>query len=782
MRITAILSMLWAISSLGFAQEAYKKEVNIGVLIDAKTPEVIPLYEQMKAEIQAVVGEDATLLFDDDKLLSNDFDISRAEANYQRLIEDDTEIIIAFGAINNVVISRVKEHKKPTVLFGSVPGDFSELDKTKSSSGIHNLVYLVTSQSFAVDLEVFSSLYDYKNIAVAVDKPVAENFPVKEVLDRSLEGKEYSLIPFEQVDDIIDGLDGHDALYLGGGFFLTNDHIDQLVEALLDKGIPSFTASSVEDVKRGLMATNQTDETLDQFFRRLALTVESIVNGEDAANLPLYLENENQLTLNYNTADVLGVPIKYSYIATTNLVGDIEFSAAEERYDLREVIDEVLGNNLSLKADARDIDLATQDLKTAKSNYLPDLTGAVSGTYVDPNLAEVSNGQNPEYSTTGTLTLSQTIYAPAASANIRIQDDLQKAQQENFNAAQLDAIFDGANAYFNALLLKANLQISSSNLDITKRNLKLAQQNYESGQSGKSDVLQFTSQVAQNTQTLVEAVNNLQQAFISINQLLNQPISRPIDVEDAELGEGLFEEYDYEVFNEFLDNPNYRTAFIEFLVEQAKKNAPELKSLAYNLSATERSLKLATNGRFLPSLALQGQYISVFNRSGAGAEVPMGFGNLPDSYYTVGLNLSLPIFERNQQNINRQTAIIQKEQIDYNRQNLELNIESAVNNAVLQLINQIANIELSKVSEEAAREGLELTQESYSSGAVTWVQLTEAQNTYISAQLARASAVYNYLLTTLQLERSMGYFFLTHNTDENRAFRAEFVKYLTNRN
>ena len=71
--------------------------------------------------------------------------------------------------------------------------------------------------------------------------------------------------------------------------------------------------------------------------------------------------------------------------------------------------------------------------------------------------------------------------------------------------------------------------------------------------------------------------------------------------------------------------------------------------------------------------------------------------------------MSLPIFQQNQQNINQQTAQIQLEQLGFNFQNLNLIIEQNVNNAVLQLVNQIANIELSEVSVEAARESLDLT-------------------------------------------------------------------------
>ncbi|MBO3697820.1 TolC family protein [Roseivirga sp. E12] len=784
MKIKAIIIVLMASMVYSFAQEPGKKDIHIGMLLDVRTSEIEPLTDRLKNEIRAIVGEDANIVFSEDQVLVNDFDLDKAEEHYQMMVKGKSDIILAFGAINNVIVSRKTEHLKPTILFGSAPGDFAELDKTKTSSGIHNLVYLVTSQSFEVDLEVFSELYPYENVGIAVEAAMERTLPVKELLDRIFQSKQakYRLIPFENINDITSDLEGLDALYMGGGFLLTDSEVSGLVTVLNQKRIPSFTSTDVNDVTLGLMATNQRAETLDQFFRRIALSVEAIINGEDAANLPLYIESNSELTINYNTAERLGVPLKYSLIATTNLVGDFENVTAEKRYNLLEVMKEVLTANLTLRSGAKDIELTGQDVKTAKSNYLPEVTGSVTSTYLDPKIAEISNGQNPEYSTDGSVTISQTIFAPGATANIKIQEDLLNAQRETYNASQLDVIFDGANAYFNALLLKANLQISSRNLDLTKRNLQLAQQNYESGQSGKSDLLQFRSQMAQNTQTLVEAVNQLEQGFFSLNQLLNQPINRKIDVQDADLGKGVFEEYDYDQLRVFLDDPSLRAPFVEFLVGQARNNAPELKSLAYNISANERNLQLAKRGRFLPTIALQGQYNSNFTQGGVGTEVPMGFAATPKSNYNVGLNLSLPIFQRNQQNINRQTASIQKEQLDINRQNIELNLENNVNVAVLQLTNQIANIELSKVSEEAAREGLELTQESYATGAVNWVQLTEAQDNYLNAQLANANAIYNYLLSSLQLERIMGYYFLLHTSEENENFRQEFFTYLTTRN
>ena len=189
---------------------------------------------------------------------------------------------------------------------------------------------------------------------------------------------------------------------------------------------------------------------------------------------------------------------------------------------------------------------------------------------------------------------------------------------------------------------------------------------------------------------------------------------------------------------------------------------------------------LNKQGRFLPTVALQGQVVRNISRSGAGSEFPPGFGSIPNSYYTLGLNVSIPIFQQNQRNINRQTAIIQREQLLANQDNLALNIDQSVSSAVLQVINQIANLELSKVSEAAAKESLELTQEAYRTGGVNWVQLIDAQNNFFQAQLANATAVYNFLNSALNLERNIGSFFILNSAEKNEDFRQRFRAYLEN--
>ncbi len=327
------------------------------------------------------------------------------------------------------------------------------------------------------------------------------------------------------------------------------------------------------------------------------------------------------------------------------------------------------------------------------------------------------------------------------------------------------------------LILKTNVKIQSTNLDLTKRNLEIAEENYKAGQAGRTDLLRFQSQKAQNSQTLVEAVNQLKKSYNRINQLINNDLDYEIDIKDAGFDDNIFKTYNYDNFMNLVNTPFLRKKFTEFLVQEAINNAPELKQFGHSLEAVESKVNLYGLGRFLPQIALQGQYNYQFSQSGKGSTYPPGYPVPPDGNYNVGINISLPIFNRNSNNINRQTALLQKEQLEININNYKTAVSLNIYNSILDLIDKISNIELSKVSETAAKEALELTQNAYSEGAVNIVQLLDAQNNYIITQQARANATYNYLIQMLQLERYLGNYFLLNTQEEISAFNNRFLKF-----
>ena len=98
MRYFLSVSLILSINFYAFCQSS---SYQIGFLLDKTSTEVNGLLDELKIEIKAVVGEDAIIEFPDQSLLVNNFDSAAALQNYNTLINNDTDIIIAFGIVNN---------------------------------------------------------------------------------------------------------------------------------------------------------------------------------------------------------------------------------------------------------------------------------------------------------------------------------------------------------------------------------------------------------------------------------------------------------------------------------------------------------------------------------------------------------------------------------------------------------------------------------------------------------------------------------------------------------
>ena len=760
---------------LSFSQT--KSNYHIGILIDKETNETVPLLKRLKEEIIGVVGEDANIIFSEDTILSNNFNLELAQQQYNQLSKSNVDIILSIGLINSIVVGKQNTFNKPTVVFGEMVKETMHYDTSKAKSGVPNLTYLFSSSSFSYDLKTLRELTAFNNVGIIIDHVFSDIIDIDSLIAPICNelGTSYKIIPFFENTDITSELNDIDAVYMAGTFFLTDDTIKSLANIFKQKGIPSLTNTGKKDVENGIMVSTKSDDDYEQFIRRIALTIESYINGEKLEDLPIFMTFSPKTIINFNTTNEVKIPLKLSLIEQSEFTGSFTNVSHDEKFNLISFLDKIVSDNLSLASEQKTIDLADQSVSLAKSNYIPNITANASTVYTDPDLAENSMGLYTEFNTSGNIALNQTIFSEQANANINIQKKQLKAVEESFNATQLDAIYNAAYSYFYTLILKANANIQLKNLDLTKKNLQLAEQNFKAGQSGKSDLLRFKSEMAQDTQLLVEAYNALKEGYYRLNQLVNNPVNLEIDIEDAELSEGVFEKYNYKEIQDILDNPALREFFIDFLVQESKVNAPELKAINYNLEAIDRSIKLSGAGRLLPTLGLRGQYNTVFDRSGAGADNPL---ITPQNNYNVGLNISLPLVNNNLNNINKQTAIIQKDQQTINKENFELNLDTNIRMTVLNLINQISNIELSKISEDTAREALDLTQTSYNNGAVNIVQLLDAQNNYLRTRLASNNAVYNYLIINLKLERYLGYFFLLNSEEDNQAFRQRFLDYI----
>lgn len=773
------LNFLILFMLISFAAMA-QKSISIAFLADEHKESIH--FDRLKNEIKAVLGSDFDVSFKTP--LVNGFNPEKAKEQYKSLNSTTTQLIVAFGTTNAIFFYEEQDVKIPTIILGGVNKDLINLPVSQTTSEKNNVNYIILPNSYSGDLDDLLSIYSYKNIGIIIHENKINNLPVKNSLNNFFLNKNASFSFIPLVDNQIDEklLDAVDAVYFTDGYMLSEKEIEQISEELISRKLPSFSANGIQDVELGFLASNKPKGVFNQIFAKTALHAEAILNGKNPSELPMFIDYNNQLTVNYSTQKKIGLKLRYSVLGSANFIGGLNTQSSVDALSLKSLMEKVLDKNLVLQAEKKNIELTQQDVKTSQSSYLPDLSANVQGIYIDPEVSQYSTGQNPEFETKADLTLKQLIYSPGASAGVKIKKTLNEAQKVNYTAQELDALLNSASAYFNALILKTNASIQNQNLQLTKQNLEIARQNFEAGASGKSDILRFRSELAQNTQRVIDAGNDLEKMYLVINQLMNNPFSNEVELEDANISKGIFKDYNYKSLMEMMDSPELMPKLVAFFVSKSLKNAPELQSLSLNREAIDMSYKLNKNGRYLPTVALQGQYNIGLTKSGKGSAIPVGYPELPNNTYNAALNISLPLFGQNLSNIQQQTALIQREQLDVQKQSLEQNLEKNVQEIVLDLISSIANIEISKVSEETAKESLALTQTAYQTGSITVIQLIDAQNNYLQSKLGSATAKYKFLLTSIQLERMIGYFFLTHSPQENDLFFKEANQFIINKN
>ena len=256
---------------------AQKPSYSIGFLFDKLEPEARPIIEQLKKEIKTVVGEDAIINFSMQNQLENDFNFEKARQQYNELVSK-TDMIISFGLYNNIIINKESSFPKPTILIGGFHSEIANFDASKKASGINNFTYMVTSNSYAKDVEQFKKLSSFKKLGIVIEKPLMDAVDFNAIFNsiKNDVAFDFKLIPFDNVSDITSNLIDIDALYFAGGFSLDDTEVQQVSQALIEKKLPSFSSIRKSDVANGIMASTVSDDNIEQFFRRIALNVEAV--------------------------------------------------------------------------------------------------------------------------------------------------------------------------------------------------------------------------------------------------------------------------------------------------------------------------------------------------------------------------------------------------------------------------------------------------------------------------------------------------------------------------
>jgi outer membrane protein len=451
-------------------------------------------------------------------------------------------------------------------------------------------------------------------------------------------------------------------------------------------------------------------------------------------------------------------------------------------WDLKQCIDYALANNLNVKRSTYGVESAELDYKQSKWAMLPNLNGSLSYGY---NWGRSINPVTYEFTTQELNSLNPSLNSNITLFNgLRIQNSIKqfdaayKGSKEDLAKTKNDLILNIANLYINVIFNKEQLENARFLLRSSQAQLDRVKRQVAAGSLPRSEELNLDAQVATNEVNVINQENAVMLSLLQLKQALLIPASRPLDVAlmDIEVQDLVLEQSRDEVY------------------EVARQTMPEIRSANYQVLSSTYAAK-AAKGSLLPRLSLGGSIASNYSSASdrprfvpdGGDPIvttqPIGFvegtnqqvltlvsqpsgtnessygrrDQLKDNLYrSLGLTLSIPLFNNMQSNYNWQRAVINRETAEITAketdQTLRQNVETAYNNAIA--ASKTYNSSLRQV--QAREEAFRMMEQRMSAGAANSFEFQVSQNDLFRAKTDLTRAKYDFIFRKKVLDFYQG--------------------------
>lgn len=777
----AILSILLVPAKPASTQQDTLTVVRIGFVQDGPHEDNVEFSEMYALEIRAVLEGEFDVRFPPEKRREADHTLAGVRRIVSEMLADpDVDLLIAGGPLASYEVTRRGPLPKPTIAPFVMDPEVMGLPLIDGTSGVPNLTYVAMATEVTRDLQAFREVVPFETLTVLGNPRWAEAIPAislgAEEAARRL-GIELNLIPVDTpIDRALQAIPSDaEAVYVTPLLHLTREEWDGLVSELNRRGLPTFSMLGVEEVERGVLATMRPETFFPQVARRVALNVQRIVLGEEPGSLPVFFDCGERMTINMETARTIGRFPNWDVLTEAELL-NYEEEVPDRVLSISRVAREALEANLDLLVQDGIVSAGAEKVRLARSVLLPQLEGNATGLIVDQDRAEASFGAQPERTLSGGVTLTQLLFSDPAWSNLSVQEDLQSGRRHAREETRMDVILDAVTAFLEVLRSRAIVRIQRENVVATRSNLELARVRREIGTARAGEVLRWESQIAVDRNRVISADAQRLAAEVALNRLLHRPQEERFGAEDLRVvitpdGRATTTDPTLLTSDERLAgygmNPLAWDAFRDFMVEEGLARSPEIKQLAAAISAQERVLQSSTRAFWAPTVALQGSLDNRFSRGGAGStgfqlqDPPAGFPTFPtadDFSWNLGLSFSIPIFGGGSKWAARAQASETLRHLQIQRQAVAEQIEQRIRSAAFAMGSSYMNIGLSAEAARAAGENLELVRNAYAQGAVSIIELLDAQNATLAADEAAAIAVYVFAANHVRVQRAVGRF------------------------
>lgn len=777
--LAAVFCTLFVNLQTALTQEAESEEqfslprYNIGIITDGpiiNRPDLVSVFQKEMVDLAA--GE-FSLSFPKSMQLEADSTRRGVSQKLDQLLSNaDTDLIITLGVIGSTEAISRKNLNKPVIAPFIFDAKWQGAPLKDGGSGRKNLLYIDLNTQFDQELIEFRKLVSLKKMGLILDKKSVEAVPQVKKLARYLANEhsiEVQLITAEASADAVLAQIDEDVKNVMVGLLwnFPPEQVSLLSKGFIEKKIASFSMASFEYLENGFFATTMQNRTLEQLARQVAINVQEIILGEDPENLSVAFSRSRKMAINMETARMIGVYPSLDYMTGALLINE-ERKDIDRKLTLVEAVAQALAANLDLQVARREVSAGSFSVREAKSGLLPQVFVGASGTVIDDDRAAIGQGTAPEESLSGGLSGSVEIYSENSWANYTVEKYLQDGRESDRDRVELDIIFEASTAYLDVLRSETIERIQKDNMRLTQANLDRAQIRLSTGIAGPDELYRWQTKFAIDRQTVLQAESSTMGAKQRLNRILHRPLREEFIAQETDFRDPLLISGD-ELFYELIHNPLYFEKFNGFAIEKGLELSPELKTLDAAILAQERLLLRAKREYYVPRVTLEGDLSYLLEDGGEGTR-DEDLNGLDDTDWQVGVFASLPLYEGGRRGAVKSRNVEELIQLQTQRAATE---ERVIQRILLSLNDTRASypsINLSRDAVDAARRNLQLVTDSYVEGIKSIIDLIDAQNQALNAELDAANAVYNFLIDLMGVQRSIGVFPTFLTLEERKQF------------
>jgi outer membrane protein len=693
-----------------------------------------------------VYGDGLTLTVAPQRRLNGDWSVSALNAALDRLEADpQVDVVVTLGFSASHLVAHRSKLPKPTIAASVLDPVLQTFPMKSGASGRHNFTYVTTFNRVDDQVRTFHRIIGFSHLVVLADPlalEVVRELKIKATELQATTGATIVLRPANNLADSLANLPpGTDAVCVAPLMRLSGDDLRSLADQLAQRKLPTFSLLGRSEVEQGiLLATSSDTERTERLARRIALDIQRIAEGDDAADIEVGVAGEERLVVNMHTAQLIGFSPHWDDL--TDAVQLAADNMQEQRpINLLQALDAAISNNPTLRASQLGADIAADQARIARGALLPSLAANVSHTQIDASHANPLLLAQRTSEAGGTAQLP--LYRDSAWAGWSVSRHLAAAANEQARQELLDTLQQTATAYFSLLRAKSVESVRRQNVENTRQNLETSRAREAVGLSTRSDYLRWVAQMASARQDLLTAEANDRQATVELGRLIHDDSSRPLVAAEAGIDEPL-KWIASPHTQRFLDTPAKWTVFREFILAQAHEYSPEVKRADELLAVQQREVTSARRAFFIPDLTAVGIASDQFSRGGAGSErTPLTPNN---SGWFVGIQATIPIFSGGALKARLSENRHQLRQLDAQRDATVDAVDARARSVLARIPSSYPAIALSREAAAAAHENYTKVADAYARGVVSITDLISAQDASLNAELSQAQATFTFLI------------------------------------